>query len=204
MTTPTPTGVFVRLPLSESARELLVDASAFGQPDDSHDQAILSIGTPVTSGDLHEVGIEVVHAHGSDLTYCRDHAQKIANGADGIIYSLIRQSDHLAALASLQAEVGRLLAKQPLYDRVIQENAELKLAVARLQKPEFYGTEGQDIGSDDVSSLFDFCENNEVIEVNGYRCVSTQFGFSDGIDVHLYNSEAEAVSAATALKGPEA
>lgn len=62
----------------------------------------------MTDGDLHEVGIEVVHAHGSDLTYCRDHAQKIANGADGIIYSLVRQSDHQAAIAALEAEVGRM------------------------------------------------------------------------------------------------
>lgn len=43
----TPTGVFVRLPLSEEERDLLVDASAYGKPDDSHDTALLSIGTPV-------------------------------------------------------------------------------------------------------------------------------------------------------------
>lgn len=110
----------------------------------------------------------------------------------------------LVLKADADAEIARLQEKQPHYDRMVQENGELKLAVARLQKPEFYGTESQDTGSDDVSSLFDFCENNEVIEVNGYRCVSTQFGFFDGFDVHLYNSEAEAVSEAKAMKGPEA
>ncbi|WP_406238146.1 hypothetical protein ACF3NX_12480 [Acetobacter orientalis] len=47
-----PTGVFVRLPLSEEQRGLMVDAAALGQPDDSHDKAILTICTPVTGGEL--------------------------------------------------------------------------------------------------------------------------------------------------------
>lgn len=80
-----PTGVFVRLPLSDAARELLVDAAAFGKPDDSHDQAILSIGTPVTGGKLKPF---------------------LPNSAG----PLVKLSDAQAAIAALEAEVGRLRA----------------------------------------------------------------------------------------------
>jgi hypothetical protein len=81
------TGVFVRLPLSEVAQELLVDAAAFGKPDDSHDKAILAIGTPVTGGDIPVI---------TTLGTLRDPIP------------CVRQSDAQAQMAALEAEVVRL------------------------------------------------------------------------------------------------
>lgn len=86
-----PTGVFVRLPLSDEQRELMVDAAALGQHDDSHDKALLAIGTPVTGGEL-----EVYHA----LTVMT------TGGPERV--PLVRQLDAQAALASAQAEIVRL------------------------------------------------------------------------------------------------
>ncbi|GAA3671811.1 hypothetical protein [Acetobacter lovaniensis] len=54
MTDQKPAGVFVRLPLSDEQREMMVDAAALGQPDDSHDKALIAIGTPVTDGELRD------------------------------------------------------------------------------------------------------------------------------------------------------
>lgn len=104
--TPKPTAVVVRLPLSDSDRRLVkISYSGSMNSDEAFDKAILAIGTPVTGGELEAVGFEVVHVHGADLTYCRDRAQKIASGAEGIIYPLIREGDAQAALADAQAEI---------------------------------------------------------------------------------------------------
>ncbi|KXV59963.1 hypothetical protein AD947_03110 [Acetobacter tropicalis] len=99
----------MRLPLSDEQVLSVLD-SYTGDKESTNaamQKTILSIGMPVTGDDLSEVGLEVVHAHGTDLTYCREHAQRIANGADGIIYSLVRQSDHIAKLAEKDAEIVR-------------------------------------------------------------------------------------------------
>lgn len=105
------TGVFVRLPLSDEHRELMVDAAALGQPDDSHDKAILTIGTPVTDGELEVVG----YAPGEDLPLYGDDGIddtcfteiSLHRQADNDI-PLIRQSDALAKLAEKDAEIARL------------------------------------------------------------------------------------------------
>ncbi|GCD73939.1 hypothetical protein NBRC3299_0231 [Acetobacter pasteurianus NBRC 3299] len=216
-----PTGVFVRLPLSDAQVLELLDAYTGDKKttNPKMEDALLAIGTPVTGGEL----------DASRECFERFYAQMCAKatGCAGVTPDCVRglrSGDSyggraflnniweawpdfvdyaLAKLAERGAEIARLEAKQSLYDRIVTENGELKRAVARLQRPEFYGTESQDIGSDDISSLFNFCKDNEVIEINGYRCVSTQFGFFDGTDVHLYGSEDEALSAAKALKGPE-
>lgn len=100
-----PTGVFVRLPLSKAARELLVDAAAFGKPDDSHDKAILAIGTPATGGK--EICAGSVKWHENDVepvleTYVPNTFGK------GASVKIVTLSDHQAQIAALEAEVVRL------------------------------------------------------------------------------------------------
>lgn len=81
MTTPTPSGVFVRLPLTnEQLGKLLA-------PTGTLNERLISIGTPVTGDDIPVITM---------LGTLRDPIP------------CVRQSDHLAALASLQGEVGRL------------------------------------------------------------------------------------------------
>lgn len=92
-----PTGVFVRLPLSEASRELLVDAAAFGKPDDSHDKAILAIGTPVTGGELEVAAYD--NCRSGYLSRAKPCTESI---------KLVRQSDAQAQIAALEAEIGRL------------------------------------------------------------------------------------------------
>lgn len=90
-------GVFVRLPLSEVAEELLVDAAAFGKPDDSHDKALLTIGTPVTGGVLKTMAH--ISRGGDRISLRRKTERDIP---------LVRQSDAQAKIAALEAEVVRL------------------------------------------------------------------------------------------------
>ncbi|WP_215762234.1 hypothetical protein [Acetobacter sp. P1H12_c] len=118
-----PTGVFVRLPLSEAARELLVDAAAFGKPDDSHDQAILSIGTPVTGGDTSVVDYSEYEPKyhdqgmgcGLEDRGIHDRYEAMGYGWDQAMERVCSEfpetvllTAHQAAIAALEAEVGRL------------------------------------------------------------------------------------------------
>lgn len=98
----TPTGVFVRLPLSEDQKQAMYD---YVSGDVSMEEVFRAIGTPVAGGEPSCCGS--VKWHYNDLepvleTYSPDLFEK------GVSVKVVRQSDHLAALASLQAEVGRL------------------------------------------------------------------------------------------------
>ncbi|GAA3668824.1 MULTISPECIES: hypothetical protein [Acetobacter] len=108
-----PTGVFVRFPLSEAARELLVDAAAFGKPDDSHDKAILAIGTPVTGGELEVAAYD--NCRSGYLSRAKPCTESI---------KLVRQSDAQAQIAALEAEVVRLRHHLERIDRLIMGNSD--------------------------------------------------------------------------------
>ncbi|NSL93880.1 hypothetical protein [Acetobacter syzygii] len=118
-----PTGVFVRLPLSEEAQELLIDAAAFGKPDDSHDKAILAIGTPMTGGDAsivdyseyepeyHDQGMGCgledrgIHDRYEAMAYGWEQAMERACSE---FPETVLLSDHQAQIEALEAEVVRL------------------------------------------------------------------------------------------------
>ena len=98
-----PAGVFVRLPLSEGARELLVEAAAFGKSDDSHDRAILSIGSPVTGSSLIPVGEVAGHfSDGQPMVRILNHPN-LPCQTEIAIYS-----EAQAVIAALEGKVGRL------------------------------------------------------------------------------------------------
>lgn len=105
--TQTPTGVFVRLPLSEDDCDLLIDASSFAAPDGCHNTALLAIGTPVAVGGLKIWG-NVSRENAKDL----GPQQAVLmfggsdTGADDI--NLVDAEDAQAALAAAQAEIVRL------------------------------------------------------------------------------------------------
>ena len=104
-----PTGVFVRLPLSEEAQELLVDAAAFGKSDDSHDQAILSIGKPVTGNELYPIGYISEDAIGGLATGIYKSAS-ISRDEDKEHHDtvvLVRLESAQAAITELEVEVMR-------------------------------------------------------------------------------------------------
>lgn len=110
--TPTPTGVFVRLPLSEDQKQAMYD---YVSGDVSMEEVFLAIGTPVTGDDVQVVGW--CHPEQlADLHIDNDSPDnerfvvmsRVRIGSRDV--PLVRQSDHLAALASLQAEVGQLRA----------------------------------------------------------------------------------------------
>ncbi|WP_156478949.1 hypothetical protein [Acetobacter senegalensis] len=86
-----PTGVFVRLPLSDAHVLTLLDAYTGGKEttNTKMQDALLDIGTPVTGGEL-----EVYHAP----------TVISKNGAECI--PLVRQSDALAKLAEKNAEIA--------------------------------------------------------------------------------------------------
>ena len=108
------TGVFVRLPLSEErvSNFRLAEAHA----DDSDMEEIITglrvIGTPVTGGDIPVVAytsqydIDRVRKGKSGDIY----GSRQWEGSDDPVFDipLVRQSDHQAAIAALEAEVGRL------------------------------------------------------------------------------------------------
>lgn len=97
-----PVGVFVQLPLSEEARELLVDAAAFGKPDDSHDQAILSIGKPVTGSSLIPVGEVAGHfSDGQPMVRILNHPN-LPYQTEIALYS-----EAQAVIAALEGEMGQ-------------------------------------------------------------------------------------------------
>lgn len=109
-----PTGVFVRLPLSDEQRELMVDAATLGQPDDSHDKAIIAIGTPVTGGEL-EVVCSIAEDILRDISELDDDDEEYVTdmvfkpNPEGVDTApLVRQSDALAKLAEKDAEIARL------------------------------------------------------------------------------------------------
>ncbi|OUI98770.1 hypothetical protein HK15_13030 [Acetobacter orientalis] len=112
MTDQKPTGVFVRLPLSEEQLGLMVDAAAFGQPDDSHDKALTAIGTPVAGGALDVVA----YTSPEDIRRVRKgksgdiYGAEKWEGSDDCVFTipLVRQSDAQAQIASLEAEVVML------------------------------------------------------------------------------------------------
>ncbi|MFT8308536.1 hypothetical protein [Acetobacter malorum] len=141
-----PTGVFVRLPLSEAARELLVDAAAYGQPDDSHDKAILSTGTPVTGGDASVVDYSEYEPKyhdqgmgcGLEDRSIHDRYEAMGYGWDQAMERVCSEfpetvllPDHQAALAAAQAEIVRLLGVIRAVDGLIMGNNDpIKMFVA--------------------------------------------------------------------------
>lgn len=106
-----PTGVFVRLPLSEEAASVMRN-HIMSQilTADALAHTLLAIGTPVTGGDLYPVGYINEDAIGGLATGIYSSAsifrEKDAEHYD--IVSLIRQSDAQSQIAALEAEVVRL------------------------------------------------------------------------------------------------
>ena len=127
-------GVFVRLPLSDAAQELLVDAAAFGKPDDSHDKAILAIGTPVTGGDVPVAAYTSQH----DIDRVRKgksgdiYGAKNWEGSDEEVFNipLVRQSDAQAKIAALEVEVVRLMEIVTTARTSISQGKPMKAAYA--------------------------------------------------------------------------
>ena len=117
--------VFVRLPLSEDARELLVDAAAFGKPDDSHDKAILAIGTPATGGALETLAYEVLRRGNVEIVYA-----DMIRADDENAVALVRQSDAQAQIAALEAEVVRLMEIVTTARTSISQGKPMKAAYA--------------------------------------------------------------------------
>ncbi|WP_140385698.1 DUF4398 domain-containing protein, partial [Acetobacter senegalensis] len=108
-----PTGVFVRLPLSDEQVLRVLD-SYTGDREDTNaamQKTILSIGTPVDSS----VPI-MAHIPSGDLrnfvSEGRNHklVTVLSKSASPAYTSLVRQSDHLAKLAERDAEIARLKA----------------------------------------------------------------------------------------------
>lgn len=98
-----PTGVFVRLPLSENAAETLAWDADCGNAED----ALLAIGTPVTGGELEVVGYIPEHPcltkrDGTNASTFEDRENKRHT------VPLVSQSDALAKLAQKDAEIARL------------------------------------------------------------------------------------------------
>ena len=101
----------VTLPLTEEDCNLLIKASSFWSSADSHNKAIRSIGTLVDSS----VPV-VARTSELDLACVRKgkpgdiYSHESWEGSDNPVFTvpLVRQSDHLAALAEKQAEVERL------------------------------------------------------------------------------------------------
>ncbi|MDT8871562.1 hypothetical protein RAA17_12020 [Komagataeibacter rhaeticus] len=103
-----------------------------------------------------------------------------ANGTD---IELVRRTDMEAQVARVaaekDAEIARLRAKQPLYDRVVHENGELKLAVARLQ--------AQD--DKDITQVIEERDECEQVISDLYRAAmgeypewSNNFGYRDAVE----------------------
>lgn len=111
-----PTGVFVRLPLSEEqAHTFLKESSAaWDECNGSSDglaceSGLLAIGTPVTGGEL----AVVAYADPSDLplndgSECNWYTEVTGKTEDECTEGLVRQSDALALLAARDAEIARL------------------------------------------------------------------------------------------------
>ncbi|MCP1216770.1 hypothetical protein NKW53_11910 [Acetobacter orientalis] len=186
-----PTGVFVRLPLDEAARELLVDASAFGKPDDSHAQAILSIGTPVTGSSLIPIGEVARHfSDGQPMLRILNHPN-LPYQTEISLYS-----EAQAAIAALGAEVVRLR----------EENERLN----RKTRPQFFCSDILEESSMDtregiVAEARD-CDDDlqafTIFEMEGYAKVHKSYGFYDQSNkCHWFDTEAEALSAVAGLKG---
>lgn len=99
MTDQKPTGVFVRLPLSDEQRAKIV-AEMIPPPisvSDAFEKVALNIGTPVTGGDLEVAAYDnIASGHLSRVRPC------------GANIELVRQSDAQAKIAALEAEVARL------------------------------------------------------------------------------------------------
>lgn len=111
-----PTGVFVRLPLSEDEALLYLRESqrAWDEGKDSSgaiacESGLLAIGTPVTGGVLYPVGYTSEDAIGGLATGIYSSAsifrEKDVEHYD--IVSLIRKSDAQAHIAALESEVVR-------------------------------------------------------------------------------------------------
>lgn len=100
-----PTAVVVRLPLSEDDCGLLIDASSFGAPDDSHDKALLAIGTPVAGGELDVVGY-ITNNQPFD-TNSPTHWILYKHQQHDWEHGVVCQSDAQSALADAQAEIMR-------------------------------------------------------------------------------------------------
>ncbi|WP_215754240.1 hypothetical protein [Acetobacter sp. P5B1] len=101
-----PTAVFVRLPLSEDDCGLLIDASSFGAPDDSHDKALIAIGTPVAGGELEVVGMRTRDIR-SIFTSIWHYSGDIESSGNYETELLVRQSDAQAALAAAHVDIAR-------------------------------------------------------------------------------------------------
>ena len=104
-----PTGVFVRLPLSDEQRGKIVAEMMFAplSVSDAFSKAALNIGTPVTGGDMEITGYIpeqwcLTKRDGTNASTFEDR-----QGRRHTI-PLIRQSDAQAQIAALEAEVVRL------------------------------------------------------------------------------------------------
>lgn len=107
-----PIGVFVRLPLSEDDCVLLIDASSFGAPDDSHDKALIAIGTPVMGGEL-ETEVVRVREHRKDIELPWTYHKAPPSDQDASEYELevdrlITHKQALAKLAEKDTEIALL------------------------------------------------------------------------------------------------
>lgn len=144
-----PTAVVVRLPLSEDDCTLLIDASSFGEPNDSHDKAILAIGTPVTGGELCSIGYINEDAIRGLATGVYRSAS-IFRDEDKEHYdtvALARLSDTQSQIAARDAEIARLrevLSLFTAYESLMDDGEDVAAmaAYANLQQKVYEALKG--------------------------------------------------------------
>jgi hypothetical protein len=174
-----PTGVFVRLPLSnEQLGKLLA-------PIGTLNERMISIGTPVTGGELQVVAYDNIAS---------GYLSRVEPVTPSI--NLVRQSDAQAQIAALEAEVVRLR----------EENERLNRQI----RPQFFCSDILEESSMDtregiVAEARDYDDDLQaftIFEMEGYAKVHKSYGFYDhGDKCHWFDTEAEALSAVAGLKG---
>ncbi|MCP1243275.1 hypothetical protein [Acetobacter lambici] len=124
-----PTGVFVRLPITDDQAQEMYRAycaayasSSLTTRGTATQAALLAIGMPVRGAELEVVGWGLYPAGGSNLSIFTNsgRAVKWANHFGRTLYPIVRQSDAQAQIAARDAEIVRLR------DALVKSHAALK------------------------------------------------------------------------------
>lgn len=200
-----PTGVFVRLPLSEEqAHSYLRESSAAWDECNGSSDAIacesglLAIGTLVTGTELYPIGYineDVIRGLATGVYQSasifrdedKEHHDTIA---------LVRLSDAQAQLAARDAEIVRLREENERLNRQIRPQFFCSdiLEESSMDTREGIVAEARDC-DDDLQAF-------TIFEMEGYAKVHKSYGFYDQSNkCHWFDTEAEALSAVAGLKG---
>lgn len=142
----TPTGVFVRLPLSKAVEREFHKERVALWPDEVRglEDGLIAIGTPVAGGELEVRGYEYEVSRQGCAHFSHDVGPSVGTINSELsdiqyrnIVPLVRQSDHQAALAAAQAEIARLRrALQEIHDtgHDLPEFMRVEMMVAEAEK----------------------------------------------------------------------